>query len=138
VESGHNTNLKLELLLQGVVVRGLPTLLLYDEGRLLASRSGAITQPELDAWLETGLSTRTEERRSGAGLARPATSARREDAEETERSGSGVAHGRKGFVSLASQVDPYALTGSRAPARTGGWICTEGVCRRPLARATGR
>ena len=34
------------------MVRGLPTLLLYNDGVPLASHSGAITESDLETWLE--------------------------------------------------------------------------------------
>jgi len=55
VEGGNNKQLKIEMLLQGVMVRGLPTLLLYDDGKPLATHSGAITEEELESWLKEHL-----------------------------------------------------------------------------------
>ncbi len=52
VEGENNENLKVEMLLQGVVVRGLPTLLLYGEGVPLATRTCAITEKDLKEWLD--------------------------------------------------------------------------------------
>lgn len=55
VESPETKNVKVEMLLQGVRVQGLPTLILYHDGRPLATHSGAISQEGLDAWIDENL-----------------------------------------------------------------------------------
>lgn len=55
VENSNTKNLKVEMLLQGILVRGLPTLLLYKNGVPVATHSGAITETGLYEWLDNNL-----------------------------------------------------------------------------------
>ena len=55
VENSNTKNLKVEMLLQGILVRGLPTLLLYKNGVPVATHSGAITETGLYEWLVNNL-----------------------------------------------------------------------------------
>ena len=59
VENSNTKNLKVEMLLQGILVRGLPTLLLYKNGVPVAKHSGAITETGLYEWLDNNLATIT-------------------------------------------------------------------------------
>lgn len=59
VENSNTKNLKVEMLLQGILVRGLPTLLLYKNGVPVATHSGAITETGLYEWLDNNLATIT-------------------------------------------------------------------------------
>lgn len=133
VEGGNNKNLKVEMLLGGVMVRGLPTLLIYNDGIPLASHSGVMTKAELEEWLEKQI-TKMDELTSELGKSTPAN-LKKKDTEEKDKASLGVTGSKKGFVSFASQflVDDYAVTGSRRPAGKQGWDCVDGVCRRSLA-----
>ncbi|KAL3791728.1 hypothetical protein HJC23_007495 [Cyclotella cryptica] len=61
VDSPNTKNLKVEMLLQGVLVRGLPTLIIYYDGVPLATRSGAISETELNQWLEDNLFSKIDD-----------------------------------------------------------------------------
>lgn len=104
VEGDNNKNLKVEMLLQGVMVRGLPTLLLYNNGSPLVTHSGAITETGLQQWLEDGLGTAT-------AAATPAYGDKPKEQEPTND----AAHqddapgGKRGFVSFAVGKDDYSL-----------------------------
>lgn len=92
VEAAQNPNLKLELLMQNVMPRSLPCLLLFQEGKVVTKHSGVITEEELDALLETHL--------GGVMAAAPSTKMKSRGA---------------GFVSMVAQddsSDDYMLSGS--------------------------
>jgi thioredoxin-related protein len=120
VEDPNTKDLKVEMLLQGVMIRGLPTLVLYHDGKPLATRSGAITENELNAWLDEYLFSKmdtleSEQELVGDVVARASlwddkrnnnNKGRSEKAKETST-------GRKrGFVSMTSQFgsDDYMLS----------------------------
>ena len=90
MEGTNNANLKVELLLQGIMVSALPTLILFDNGKPICTHSGVITDDELDAWLNEH------------HFSKP--SSKKEEKEE-------VLESKKGFVSFTSQFgrDDYAL-----------------------------
>jgi thioredoxin 1 len=50
-----NPNLKLEFLLQDVMPKSLPCLVLFKDGKALAKHNGVITDEELDDFIETNL-----------------------------------------------------------------------------------
>lgn len=66
VES-DNPNVKMELLLQNVMPRSLPSLVLFKNGKAIANRSGVITEEELDSFLEMHLRVKTPKKQEGAG-----------------------------------------------------------------------
>lgn len=80
------------MLLQGILVRGLPTLILYNNGVPLATRSGAMTEQDLFDWLDEKLATITGNQ-----------SAKDEEREANNNVSTG---GKRGFVSFA---DRYSL-----------------------------
>jgi hypothetical protein len=104
VEGNNNKNLKIEMLLQGIVVRGLPTLILYVDGVPLATRSGAIKEKDLMEWLDSNLaSSRMNDAMETDGQIRNGRN-------QKERSSNKVATVRKrGFVSFALEKDDYTL-----------------------------
>lgn len=53
--SDSNKDTKLELQIQGVMPRSLPTLLLFHDGRAIADCKGVITDTQLDDFLEGNL-----------------------------------------------------------------------------------
>lgn len=134
VESGNNNDLKVEMLLQGVMVSGLPTLVLYNDGRPIASHSGVITRVDLEKWLEKHLINKVGEFRPEVGMSTSANQVKWEGTAAKEKASSEVTASKKGFVSFASQfaADEYALTENRQPAEM---HCVGGVCRRRLTRA---
>ena len=108
VEGNNNKNLKVEMLLQGVMVRGLPTLLLYNDGVPLASHSGAITESDLETWLEENfneLNNMKNSKQDGQKEQKEQNVSLEENA-ETDEASSG---GKRGFVSFAFGRDDYAL-----------------------------
>jgi thioredoxin 1 len=54
-----NPNLKLEFLLQDVMPKSLPCLVLFKNGKALAKHSGVITDEELDEFIKTNLQCTT-------------------------------------------------------------------------------
>lgn len=91
VENINTKNLKVEMLLKGVLVRGLPTLILYNNGAPLATHSGAMTEQDLFDWLDVKL----------------ATIPRNQSVKDEEREANSVSTGgKRGFVSFA---DRYSL-----------------------------
>lgn len=85
VEAKGNSAVKVEFLLQGVMPSALPSLILFKNGSHLASHTGALTQDELDDFLESNLPKKEEKRELvGAGSA-------------------------KGYISFGSMRDSYAL-----------------------------
>ena len=88
-----------ELLLQGVLVRGLPTLLLYNNGVPLATHSGAITDQDLFQWLDDKLATVTGSKSEINVVKVP----KREEQDAASEVPTG---GKRGFVSFA---DRYTL-----------------------------
>jgi thioredoxin 1 len=50
-----NPNLKLEFLLQDVMPKSLPCLVLFRDGKAIAKHNGVITDEELDEFIETNL-----------------------------------------------------------------------------------
>jgi thioredoxin-like negative regulator of GroEL len=95
VESKNTKSLKVEMLLQGVHVRGLPTLLLYNNGVPVATHSGAITEQDLYGWLDNNLATISETK-----------SVSKKEVEERDAVNEVPTSGKRGFVSF---VDRYTL-----------------------------
>ncbi|KAL9181795.1 hypothetical protein ACHAXT_012138 [Thalassiosira profunda] len=106
VEGGNNDNLKVELLLQGVMISGLPTLVLYNNGAPLATHSGVITEEGLEKWIDDNLFSRMVE--IGAGkMHSEAESTKDPDGDDSATAS------KRGFVSFASQTDDdYMLSSS--------------------------
>ena len=106
VEGENNKQLKVEMLLQGVMVRGLPTLLLYNEGKPLATHSGAITEEELEGWLEEHLFSQVDSAISGDSGARTKSTQPKMDITNNDDGCE-----KRGLVSFASQFgrDDYML-----------------------------
>lgn len=102
VEGNNNKDLKVEMLLQGVVVRGLPTLLLYRDGMPLATRSGAITEKDLKEWLDCNLFSRTNAMEADGRT-------RTENNPEKQTTNEVAIVKNRGFVSFAFEQDGYAL-----------------------------
>jgi hypothetical protein len=91
------------MLLQGVVVRGLPTLLLYGDGMAISTRSGAITEKDLREWLDCNLASRED-----AMITEIQT--RTGDNPKKYESNEVAAVSKRGFVSFAAfGKDEYTL-----------------------------
>lgn len=104
VEGKNNKNLKVEMLLQGVVVRGLPTLLLYGDGMPLATRSGAITEKDLSEWLDCNLASSGEDAMITEIQTRTGDNPKKQESNEV------ASVSKRGFVSFASfDKDEYTL-----------------------------
>ena len=98
VESGNNKDLKVELLLQGVMISGLPTLVIYHEGKPLKTHSGMITEEGLNEWLHEHL------------FSRMSNEAELKEREDPVRENDVTPIKKRGFVSLASSGrDDYML-----------------------------
>uniref|UniRef100_A0A7S2M638 Thioredoxin domain-containing protein n=1 Tax=Skeletonema marinoi TaxID=267567 RepID=A0A7S2M638_9STRA len=114
VEGSNNQDLKVELLLQGVRVSGLPTLILYWEGEPVASHSGVISEEGLEDWLEVNLFSNNElNRQSVVGNDGGAVTKTKEVNNNSEGTDEEIATApKRGFVSFASQYgkDDYALS----------------------------
>mmetsp|Transcript_54063 Transcript_54063/g.114820 ORF Transcript_54063/g.114820 Transcript_54063/m.114820 type:complete len:209 (+) Transcript_54063:255-881(+) len=108
VEGNNNKNLKVEMLLQGVMVRGLPTLVLYNNGNPLAIHSGVITETELEDWLNDSLFSKMVESESEV---MQFTRNKLQEEEKKEADEKGANGEKRGFVSFASRSgrDDYAL-----------------------------
>ncbi|KAL7510353.1 hypothetical protein ACHAXN_012000 [Cyclotella atomus] len=104
VEDPNTKNLKVEMLLQGVMIRGLPTLVLYHDGKPLATHSGAITENELNAWLDEHLFSKIDTFEAGQELGG--------EVAKKKVPGSKNASAKRGFVSMTSQFgsDDYMLS----------------------------
>lgn len=55
VDSGNNAELKADLLLQGVAISSLPALILFMDGKHVASKSGLIGDLEMKIWISSSL-----------------------------------------------------------------------------------
>jgi len=119
VEGDNNKNLKVEMLLQGVMVRGLPTLVLYNNGKPLATHSGAITQNGLEEWLEDNLFSKMEEfdaevekqLQQSTTTTVESKKKQKQQNEGDKVDEDGVIGEKRGFVSFASQgPDDYMLS----------------------------
>ena len=103
------------MLLQGVMVRGLPTLVLYNNGNPLATHSGAITEAGLEEWLQDNLLSKREE--FNAEVVQQSTAQGLEEGKGgrtiDEPDGEGSTSEKRGFVSFGSQFgqDDYMLLG---------------------------
>eukprot|EP00571_Detonula_confervacea_P006201 CAMPEP_0172319532 /NCGR_PEP_ID=MMETSP1058-20130122/37935_1 /TAXON_ID=83371 /ORGANISM="Detonula confervacea, Strain CCMP 353" /LENGTH=205 /DNA_ID=CAMNT_0013034603 /DNA_START=26 /DNA_END=643 /DNA_ORIENTATION=+ len=102
VEGNNNKDLKVEMLLQGVMVRGLPTLLLYNDGIPLATHSGAIKETELHKWLEDNLSSKMDE-------LEPGNAKQNEGPPQEEVVNDDATGTKRGFVSFGFEKDDYSL-----------------------------
>ena len=110
MEGSNNQDLKVEMLLQGVRVAGLPTLILYWRGEPVASHSGVILEEEMENWLDVNLFSNDKLDRSNYnGSVVTKQNEASEGAGEEEEEVAAVA--KRGFVSFASQHgrDDYAL-----------------------------
>ena len=85
VEASENPNLKVELVMQNAMPRKLPCLLLIQRGKVVAKRSGVITEEELDSLLQQHLNI---------------------DAAPKSKANKGA-----GFIGLARDDDDYMLSG---------------------------
>lgn len=98
VESEEVKDLKVELALQGVMPRKLPSLILFHEGNAVASHKGIIAPDALDEFIESNLADRVASKNS--------VSEKQEVVSDKEAPASA------GFVSFAShQDDDYMLSG---------------------------
>ena len=106
VEGDNNKDLKVELLLQGVMIKGLPTLILYYEGTPLATHSGMITESGLDEWLDNNLFSKMNELNT---MNNAANDEKLEQMKEDSMSEE-VCGKQRGFVSFdSSGKDDYML-----------------------------
>ena len=99
VEGDNNANLKIELLLQGTRISGLPTLMIYQDGKPLATHSGMITQQGLEDWLDVNLFSKNLDSTTNI-----------KPAEEDNATNDATTINKTGFVSFANGVDDYMLS----------------------------
>ena len=90
VES-ENDQVKVELLLQGVMPQALPALLLIHKNEVLATWKGVITPEQLDEWLEQHI---------GSGTSK---------ARELVTATAGPPRKKSGLISFATAEDDYML-----------------------------
>jgi thioredoxin 1 len=88
VEAKNNGGVKVEFLLNGVMPEALPSLILFRDGKHLATHTGALTQAQLNDFVEGHLNKKKTEKK---------------------RELVGARGGSKGFVSFASSRDDYML-----------------------------
>jgi thioredoxin 1 len=93
IEGGHD-ELKVELLLKGVMPRSLPSLILFHKNQAITIRKGVITDDQLEAFLLENMPQAVTPRQSPRPVA--ATNQKK----------------KAGSISFASQVDDYMLVGS--------------------------
>ncbi|KAL7493495.1 hypothetical protein ACHAWT_006043, partial [Skeletonema menzelii] len=101
VEGSNHQNLKVELLLQGVRVSGLPTLMLFWRGQVVATHSGVISKEGLEDWLDGNFDVVATMRKN------------EEEVKKGEKEEEDVTASKKrGFISFASQygMDDYAIS----------------------------
>jgi thioredoxin 1 len=55
IEGSDNSDVKQELILQMVMPRSLPSLILFQDGKAIATRNGALTEEQLDDFLASQL-----------------------------------------------------------------------------------
>jgi len=103
VEGDNNKDLKVEMLLQGVMVRGLPTLVLYNDGMPLATHSGVIKETELEEWLEDNLLSKIAE------LDGPSNAKRKNVGVQKEVVNDDATTKKRGLVSFGLEKDDYML-----------------------------
>mmetsp|Transcript_27080 Transcript_27080/g.41533 ORF Transcript_27080/g.41533 Transcript_27080/m.41533 type:complete len:202 (+) Transcript_27080:208-813(+) len=89
-----NPNLKVEMLLQNVMPKSLPSLILFRNGEALAKHNGIITEDQLNDFLETHLKVTSQ-----------AAPDSRNDSVNIEPKK------KAGFVSFANDDDDYMLSG---------------------------
>jgi len=101
VEGDNNSNLKIELLLQGARISGLPTLMIYQDGKPLAQHSGMITQQGLEDWLDANLFSKNLDSTTNI-----------KPAKEGNATNDTTTDNKRGFVSFASGGidDDYMLS----------------------------
>ena len=111
MEGSNNHDLKVEMLLQGVRVSGLPTLILYWKGQVVASHSGMISKEELDSWLEVHLFSNDALDRRDVGKESLTTNEEMKTREKDGDNNVTEATSKRGFVSFTSLYgkDEYAL-----------------------------
>jgi thioredoxin 1 len=88
VEAKNNGGVKVEFLLSGVMPEALPSLILFRDGKHLATHTGALTQEQLNDFIEAHL---------------------KKAAKKEKRELVGARGRSKGFVSFASVRDDYML-----------------------------
>lgn len=93
VEGKDNGSVKVEFLLQGVMPQALPSLIVFKNGKHVATHTGALNQDQLNDFIESSLHT--------------ANGGKKE--EERELVGAESGSSGKGFVSFGSMRDDYAL-----------------------------
>lgn len=107
VEGSNTSKVKVEMLLQGVMLKGLPALALYLDGEPLALHSGMITEDDLEAWLDGHLFSKPELKSATAKDAPPTNEAEKGAAADAEDA---LVTGKRGLVSFAAQMkDDYML-----------------------------
>ena len=99
VEGDNNANLKIELLLQGTRISGLPTFMIYQDGKPLAAHSGMITQQGLEDWLDANLFSKNL-----------VSTTNIKPAKEDNAANDATTINKRGFVSFANGVDDYMLS----------------------------
>ncbi|KAL7480078.1 hypothetical protein ACHAW6_011290 [Cyclotella cf. meneghiniana] len=115
VEAPNTKNLKVEMLLQGIMIRGLPTLVIYHDGVPLATHSGAISETALNQWLEDNLFAKIDDIAgsittgdlSSSDAKLQSTEKDKSDSEKINESG----ERKRGFINFTSyfERDDYAI-----------------------------
>eukprot|EP00573_Skeletonema_grethae_P011430 CAMPEP_0201709750 /NCGR_PEP_ID=MMETSP0578-20130828/58268_1 /ASSEMBLY_ACC=CAM_ASM_000663 /TAXON_ID=267565 /ORGANISM="Skeletonema grethea, Strain CCMP 1804" /LENGTH=258 /DNA_ID=CAMNT_0048198741 /DNA_START=9 /DNA_END=786 /DNA_ORIENTATION=- len=110
VEGSNHQNLKVELLLKGVRVSGLPTLILFWRGEVVASHSGVISEEGLEDWLDVHLFSNDELLNCESVDVGSCEDEKQQQV--NKRGGEEEVVAKRGFVSFASQFgrDDYALS----------------------------
>ena len=104
VEGCNNKDLKVELLLQGLIISGLPTLVIYHEGKPLKTHSGMITEEGLDERLHEHLFSKMNDFNTTNNETEP------KEREHPVKENEFTPIKKRGFVSLASsERDDYML-----------------------------
>lgn len=115
VEAPDTKNIKMEMLLKGVMIRALPTLVLFHSGVPLATHSGAITEEELNAWLDENLFSRIDTL-PGDILGEMDSVVANTQIDETNNMKSkkeSESKSRRGFVSMTYEADDYMLSNDK-------------------------
>lgn len=103
------------MLLQGIMIRGLPTLVIYHDGVPLATHSGAISETALNQWLEDNLFAKIDDMTgsittgdlSSSDAKLQSTEKDKSDSEKINESGKR----KRGFINFTSyfERDDYAI-----------------------------
>ena len=103
------------MLLQGILIRGLPTLIIYHDGVPLATHSGAISETAFHQWLEDNLFSKIDDVTGEITTGNLGSSDAKLQSSEKDKSDSEKIHEsgetKRGFINFASYFgrDDYAI-----------------------------